>query len=224
MMPIYKAGFIDINKQYCTIGLNGILESAEFLGYQGNYNNEYVTYLQNIFKTITETNKEGRAKYGIKFNTEAIPAESVGVKFANWDKKDEYFVPRDCYNSYLFPVEDETVSVVAKFFIHGNEVVKYLDGGQALHVAMEEYPTPEAYRKLLKIAVKSGCPYFCTNVKVTICNECGYINKRTLTHCTKCGSKNIDYGTRIIGYLKRISNFSLERQKEEHKRYYHINI
>ena len=38
--------------------------------------------------------------------------------------------------------------------------------------------------------------------------------------CPKCGSKNIDYATRIIGYLKRISNFSEARQKEAAKRFY----
>lgn len=34
-------------------------------------------------------------------------------------------------------------------------------------------------------------------------------------------SKDIDYGTRIIGYLKRVSSFSSERQKEHTLRYYH---
>lgn len=96
--------------------------------------------------------------------------------------------------------------------------------GSALHLSLEEYPTPETFRKLLGVAVRAGCPYFCTNVKVTICNECGYINKHTKQYCTKCGSKNIDYATRIIGYLKRISSFSKDRQVEESKRYYHSGI
>ena len=43
----------------------------------------------------------------------------------------------------------------------------------------------------------------------------------TETHCVKCGSTDVDYGTRVIGYLKRISNFSEARQREAGKRFYH---
>ena len=148
-------------------------------------------------------------------------AESLGVKFAKWDKKDKYVVPRDCYNSYLYPVEDEDLTIIDKFEIHGTDTLGFCDGGSALHLNLENIPTKETCKKILNLAVKSGCPYFCTNVKVTICNECGYINKRTENHCIKCGSKDIDYATRIIGYLRRITNFSKERQEEESRRYYH---
>ena len=54
----------------------------------------------------------------------------------------------------------------------------------------------------------------------TICNECGYISKHTLDTCPKCGSKDVDYATRIIGYLKRISAFSAARQIEADNRAY----
>ena len=40
------------------------------------------------------------------------------------------------------------------------------------------------------------------------------------TKCPKCGSEDIDYLTRVIGYLKRVSKFSSERIKEANKRYY----
>jgi len=39
--------------------------------------------------------------------------------------------------------------------------------------------------------------------------------------CIKCESKNIDKATRVIGYLKRIKDFSNERQKEADVRFYH---
>jgi len=38
--------------------------------------------------------------------------------------------------------------------------------------------------------------------------------------CPKCGSEDLDYLTRIIGYLKRISSFSEARQTEAGIRYY----
>lgn len=72
----------------------------------------------------------------------------------------------------------------------------------------------------MDIAVKAGCNYWTYNIKNTICNDCGFISKHTLDKCPKCGSTNLDYATRIIGYLKRVSNFSEARQKEEHIRAY----
>ncbi|HET8904811.1 MAG TPA: anaerobic ribonucleoside-triphosphate reductase, partial [Saccharospirillum sp.] len=68
---------------------------------------------------------------------------------------------------------------------------------------------------------KAGCNYFCINVRITICNECENIDKRTLYHCPSCQSKNVDHATRVIGYLKRVSAFSAGRRKEHRLRHYH---
>ena len=85
---------------------------------------------------------------------------------------------------------------------------------------LKEHLSFNQYRKLLKIAAKEGCNYWTVNVKNTICNDCGYISKHTLSVCPHCGSKNLDYLTRIIGYMKRVSSFSEPRQNEEHMRAY----
>jgi anaerobic ribonucleoside-triphosphate reductase len=75
-------------------------------------------------------------------------------------------------------------------------------------------------RQLLKVAAQEGCNYFTFNIPNTICNDCGKIDKRYLKKCTHCHSEDVDYLTRIIGYMKRVSNFSAARQKEASKRYY----
>lgn len=222
MMPAYSANFITLDKQYLTVGINGLVEGAEYLGYTVGNNEKYKSFVSTVMKTISDTNKETCSEIAnLKINTEMVPAENLGVKFAKWDRKDGYVVTRDCYNSYFYIVEDEDISVIDKFILHGDDTTKYLDGGSALHLNLEDYPTKETCKKLLDIAVKTGCPYFCTNVKVTICNKCGYINKKTENHCTKCGSTDIDYATRVIGYLRRVTNFSKERQEEESRRHYH---
>lgn len=199
LMPAYSAHYIELNKQYATIGINGLLEGAEFLGYEPNNNKKYTQFVSFVLKCISDQNRETSKKYGIKLNTECVPAESLGVKFANWDKKDNYVVKRDCYNSYFYPVENESLTIIDKFNLHGFTTTRYLDGGSALHLNLEDYPTPATFKKILDVAVQTGCPYFCTNVKVTICNECGYIDKQTRNQCVKCGSKDVDYATRVIG-------------------------
>lgn len=223
MLSIYNAGFIDMDKQYLTQGVNGFVEGAEFLGIEISPNEQYFDYCEKILKPLYEVNKSARTPE-LMFNTEFVPAENLGVKNAKWDKQDGYVVPRECYNSYFYVVEDETCSTVDKFILHGKRLTKYLDGGSALHANLAEHLTEEQYKKLLQLAIKTGCSYFTFNIPNTLCNTCGHISKRRLTECPKCGSKDIDYLTRIIGYLKRVSSFSESRQKEESKRYYDANV
>ena len=220
LLPAYNAGFISMEKQFSTIGLNGIVEAAEYLGITANNNVQYKEFVANTLQVVYNANKEASKLYGCMFNTEFVPAENLGVKNALWDKKKGLKVNRDCYNSYFFPVEDTSINLVDKFILHGNDMIKYLDGGSALHLNLEEYPTKEGYYKLLLLALKTGCNYFTTNVKITLCNSCEYINKNTTVECSKCGSKDVDWATRVIGYLKRISSFSEPRQKEASKRVY----
>ena len=227
LLPVYDAGFITLDKQFLTIGINGMVEAAESQGIQVGYNPEYVKFVQDNLKIIYNANREASKKYGYKFNTEFVPAENLGVKNAKWDRKDGYKIPegRDCYNSYFYVVEDDSINPMDKFLLHGRELVDYLDGGSALHLNLDEALTQEGYRKLINVAAKTGCNYFCINVRITICNEpnCQHIDKRTLYRCSKCGSDNVDHATRVIGYLKRVSSFSKGRRKEHAMRYYHVH-
>lgn len=221
MLTAYSAGFITLDKQYLTIGINGMLEAAEFKGIEISNNPAYIQFVQENLKVIFDANKEAKKKYGYMFNTEFVPAENLGVKNANWDRKDGLVVPRDCYNSYFYKVEDNGITSIDKMILHGKETMQYLDGGSALHLNLEEKLTATAYEKMIAAAAKAGCNYWCVNVCVTICNDCEHIDKRTLHKCSRCQSEDIDHATRVIGYLKRISNFSSSRQKEAARRFYH---
>ena len=219
MLPLFDSGFINLSRQYLTIGVNGMVEAAEFLGIPINDNPQYETFVQAILGTIERLNKDYRTKE-ILFNCEMIPAENVGVKHAKWDREDGYVVPRDCYNSYFYIVEDTSLNVLDKFRLHGRKYVEHLTGGSALHCNLEEHLSQPQYRNLLRVAAQEGTNYFTFNIPNPLCNDCGHIDKRYLHQCPVCGSQNVDYLTRIIGYLKRISNFSEPRQQEAARRYY----
>ena len=221
MLPVYDAGFITLDKQFLTIGINGMAEAAEACGIEVGYNAAYIEFVQGRLKTIFEANKAASKQYGVRFNTEFVPAENLGAKNAQWDRADGYKVARDCYNSYFYVVEDDKTNALDKFLLHGRELTEWLDGGSALHLNLDETLSQSGYRSLLNIAARTGCNYFCVNVKITICNECGHIDKRTREACSACGSRDIDYGTRVIGYLKRVSAFSSPRRKEHALRHYH---
>ena len=219
MLPLFDAGYINIKRQYLTIGVNGMVEAAESLGITISDNKEYEEFVGNVLGLIEGYNRKYRSK-DVMFNCEMIPAENVGVKHARWDREAGYYVPRDCYNSYFYVVEDPNTDIIEKFRLHGRRFIEHLTGGSALHMNLDEHLSQPQYRQLLRVAAKEGCNYFTFNIPNTLCNDCGHIDKHHLHKCPKCGSTNLDYLTRIIGYLKRVSNFSLDRQKEASRRYY----
>ncbi len=222
-LPVYDAGFISLDKQFLTLGVNGLAEAAEFLGIEVGNNPKYKDFVRAQLQVIYEQNRTASKHFKCQFNTEFVPAENLGVKNAKWDKQDGYVVNRDCYNSYLYLVENTNTTHIDKFILHGRELNQYLDGGSALHLNLEETLTYKNALNLLNIAAKAGCNYFCVNVKITICNTCDAIDKRTLYACPSCGSEDIDHGTRVIGYLKRVSAFSKGRRDEHALRHYHTH-
>lgn len=238
MLPAYKAGFIDLDKQFLTVGVNGLVESAEFLQSMSDYvpdcyknmkvdpNNEaYKQLAKDVLGTIKQLNKDARDQHH-KYNTEFVPGENASAKLYQWDKKDGYVVPkgRNLYNSYFYVVEDTTIDPVKKFYYQGTGFASECDGGVANHVNLDAFLTKKQYRLLMDVAVQAGCNYFTYNIPATICNDCGYRDKRYLHECPHCHSTNLDYETRIIGYLRRVSNFSEARQLEASRRYYgHLN-
>ena len=221
MLDVYRAGFIDMKRQYLTVGVNGMTEAAEFLGLTISPNDDYKEFVNMLLETINVCNRKDKTKEAM-FNTEFVPAENLAGKNYNWDKKDGYYVsPRHVlYSSYFYNPEDNGLSMIDKFKLHGEEYVKYLDGGSALHMNIQEHLTKDQYRQLLNVAAHYGTNYFTFNCRNTVCNSCGYISKDTLTKCPKCGSNNLDYLTRVIGYLKRISSFAEIRQQEAYQRFY----
>lgn len=221
LLPAYNAGFISLDKQFLTIGINGMVEAAESKGITVGNNKTYKSFVNKYLKLIFDENKVAKSKYGYMFNTEFVPAENLGVKNAKWDREDGFVVKRDCYNSYFYAVEDYKINTLDKIILHGKETIKYLDGGSALHLNLEETPNKAGFINLINATAKAGCNYFCFNIRITICNHCSHIDKKTTSVCKKCNSTDVDHATRVIGYLKRVSNFSSGRQREHHLRHYH---
>ena len=224
ILSIYKAGFIDLKKQFLTIGINGVVEAAEFLGYEISNNENYKNWLKDFLLKFKTKNKIASEKYDLKFNTEFVPAENLGVKNAKWDLASGLISKRDAYNSYMYIVEDDSLSLFDKMELHGGEIIDNLDGGSALHFNNNERLDKKQYILILEALVRTGCNYFCENVPKTICNSCGYIHPNNRDTCMTCGSQDVEKATRVIGYLKRIKDFSVDRQKEASHRVYHQNI
>ena len=83
LLPVYTAGFIHLDKQYLTLGINGLNNCAEFLGIECNVNPEYEHFCELIFSTFKEANTQANGKFNghkLTFNTEIVPKLCGHVK------------------------------------------------------------------------------------------------------------------------------------------------
>lgn len=224
MYSVSNGNYIHMKDLYSTIGINGHNEAARFLGLEVSWNKPYVEFLQLILSTIKKQNElhsiEDK-KYPVRFNSEIIPAESVGGKNYRWDAADGYWVPSDenLYNSYFYNAHDDT-PILDKFRLHGKATYQYTDGGSALHCNLEDHLSKEQYLKLLDFARENGTQYFTFNIPNSECDDCHFITKHPIEECPKCGSKGITQYSRVIGYLVPTKTWGKDRQIEGRRRTY----
>lgn len=79
LLTVYTAGFINLKKQYLTVGVNGVIEAAEFLGIEVSDNDTYREFMQSILKAISDENRKAKTKE-LMFNTEFVPKTCGHVK------------------------------------------------------------------------------------------------------------------------------------------------
>lgn len=225
MFSSSNSGYIYLSKLFSTIGVIGYCEAAEFLGLEVSNNPKYRIFLQSVFNCIRENNTNysiHNTKYPILFNSEAIPGENLAVKFYNKDAKDGYVVPKDqnLYSSYFFKQWDNSISILDKMKLHGRNTSAFMDGGSACHLNLNEHLSKDQYLRLIDIAISEGTNYFTFNIPMSECKSCGNTVHSPIVECPKCKSTNIDYWTRVIGFLRPLSTYSKERYIESLKRIY----
>jgi ribonucleoside-triphosphate reductase len=179
----------------------------------------YEHFIKECLQVIYDLNRKAEKTYGCKFNTEFVPGESLGVKFAKWDKDYGMPVQRECYNSYFYPVEED-IMLPIKARLHGRDTGEFLDGGSALHLNLPHLPTEAGACHIMRLMAKAGVPYYGINVRMTGCNACGKNHEDTTETCIHCGSTDLKYATRVIGYCRWEGDFSKERKKEAAQRSY----
>ena len=70
MLPLFDAGYINMNRQYLTIGVNGLVEAAQFMGIEINDNPKYEAFVQEILGMIERYNRKVPYKKMFLFNCE----------------------------------------------------------------------------------------------------------------------------------------------------------
>lgn len=216
LLPNYTNKLIDLEKQYCTIGITAMYETMNDFGYidideLGNrsYSEKALAFSKRIMNTINSI--KDNTNFDYSFNVECVPAERANVILckkdaALYDKSGEYFM----YSNQWIPLMEKcTLQEKVKL---GSLLDKECGGGQISHITIDgRFSSADQAWNLLNQIAKAGVIYFAYNTKISVCKSEHAFYGDT---CPECGEPVYDTYTRVVGFLTPISTWSKERKQE----------
>lgn len=216
LLPNYCDGGIEIDKQYCTIGILGLYEVIEAFGYTskdefGNvsYTDLGIEFASKIFEVLNDVKDSFTDEYS--FNIESVPAERAAVILCQKDnklyEKNEKFI----YSNQWIPLS-EKCTINEKLRLSSILDAK-CSGGSISHINLEKnFPNTDVAWDMLNKIAQDGVIYFAFNTRINECkNHHGFVGTDI---CPICGGGVTDTYQRIVGFLEPVRSYSKERKKE----------
>lgn len=216
LLPNYCDGGVEMDKQYCTVGILGLYETMNKFGYIhtdefGNkfYTDEGIDFADKIFNILNETKDNFTDEYS--FNIESVPAERAAVNLCAKDS-----ILFDTHDDFIY--SNQWIPLTEKCTI--NEKIRtsaILDnkcsGGAIAHINIDNnFPNTDMAWDMLNYIASQGVIYFCYNTKINVCkNHHGFVDSDI---CPECGEYVCDTYQRIVGFLTPSKSYSKERFKE----------
>lgn len=216
LLPNYCDGGVELDKQYCTVGILGLYELLDKFGYidsdefgNKSYSDNAINFACKVFDVLNETKDSFTDDYS--FNIESVPAERAAV---NLCAKDRALFDVDDYTIY----SNQWIPLTQRCTI--NEKIRtsaILDnkcsGGAIAHINIDNnFPNTEMAWKMLNYIASKGVLYFAYNTRINVCkNHHGFVGTDV---CPNCGEPVYDTYQRIVGFLTPSKSYSKDRFRE----------
>lgn len=220
LLPNYCDGGIEIDKQYCTVGILGLFEVIEAFGYVHtdefgckSYTDAGIDFADRIFKVLNTVKDEFTSDFS--FNIESVPAERAAVILCQKDNllfnRNEKFI----YSNQWIPLS-EKCTIQEKLRLSSILDGK-CSGGAIAHINLEaNFPNNDSAWDVLNQIALFNVIYFAFNTRINECkNHHGFVGTDV---CPVCGEPVFDTYQRIVGYLVPTRNYSKDRFKEYNTR------
>lgn len=216
LLPNYQDGAVEMDKQYCTMGILGLYEVIEAFGYTTkdefgytSYTDEGINFACKIFEVLNEVKDTFTEEYS--FNIESVPAERAAVILCQKDNQlydlDEKFI----YSNQWIPLSEKCT---IKEKLHLSAILdEKCSGGSIAHINLEaNFPNTDVAWNMLNTIAQSGVIYFAFNTRINECkNHHGFVGTDI---CPTCGEPVFDTYQRIVGYLVPTRSYSKDRFRE----------
>lgn len=215
-LPLYSNGYMDLGKQFSTVGFIGLYEACEIMGYD-NTSDEGVKFGLHILDVINTINDEIAHKYKIPVNLEGIPGENTCVKLAVKDKVLGFNNQYKMYSNQFIPLS-KRCNIFDRVKLSG-AYDSQCSGGSIMHITIDSKVSKETMKDFVISTLGAGVKYFAFNYKINQCKDCSHIFVGEHEVCPECGSKELEKFTRVVGFLTKISQWSQTRQEEDRQGY-----
>lgn len=220
LLPNYQDGAVELEKQFCTIGILGLYEvidsfdmiNTDEMGYK-TYTDNGIEFASEILDTINEVKNNFECDF--RFNIEAIPAENCAGVICQADnllyEQNKYFI----YSNQWIPLI-EKCSIQEKCRL-GSIFDAKCGGGCIAHINIENrFPNEETAWNMLNYVAEHGVMYFAFTTKISVCEDKhAFIGVKD---CPICGKPKADEYARVVGFYTPTSAYSSIRKKEFNKR------
>jgi len=214
LLPNYKYGLMKFNRQFSTIGLNGLWESAKKFGLAKqdefgywDYTDEGVEFASRVLDTINAIKDSYDFEYSI--NVEQTPMENGAIKVAT--KNQILYGTTDYITGNQWIALKDKASIKARTRIAGILDNK-CGGGCITHIQIDApFSDEEQAWKSLNYIARQGVIYFAFNLKINTDNE---HHSFTSGVCPICLSSPTDTYQRCVGYLVPTKSWSDGRKRE----------
>ena len=202
-LPLYDYGFMSLQKQYATTGLNGINEAVEILGYD-ILTHEGQRIVSKLLQTVNEINDMYDEEMKYAHNCEQTPSESSAIKAAAKDHFLGINTQYDLYSNQFIPLITDA-DMLDRIQLQGLFDSQF-SGGAIAHLNVEDRITDvDQLVDLINLTVKMGVVYHAINYMLQKC-ENGHMTVGKRDKCPVCNSKITDNYTRIVGFLVNTKN------------------
>ena len=216
LLPNYQDGALEMDKQYCTIGILGMYEVMDLFGLietdeVGNksYSNEAIEFASSIFDMINEVKDNFTDEF--TFNIESIPGENCAGVICSADNllfdQDRYFI----YSNQWIPLMEKcTIQEKCRL---GSILDKKCSGGAIAHINVENrFPNKDMAWDVLNYVASQGVIYFAFTGKISVCEDKhAFIGTKT---CPICGKPEVDKYSRVVGFYTPVSSYQRIRKQE----------
>jgi hypothetical protein len=205
--PLYTYNFIDIKKQYSTVGINGMYEAFEIMGY------DMVTMVDKIIDLmdkINNINLEMDKMYEFHHNCEQVPGENMSVKMADKDKLQDINDRYDIYSNQFVPLTMDA-DIFDRILIQG-KLDQHFSGGSILHLNLATRINNDKAYTLLSHSIKEGVIYQALNYVLNQCVK-GHMTVGNGDTCSICGGEIMEKYTKVVGFLSNVKNWHKTRRE-----------
>ena len=211
------------------IGQLGLAETLQILIGCDHTTEKGMELAKRIEQLFKDRCAEFKKEYHLNFGVYYTPAENLCYTAMKKFKAKYGEIPnvsdREYFtNSIHVPVWHE-ISIFDKIDIE-SQLTGYSSAGCITYV---EVPSGvknniEALETIVNYAMDHDIPYFALNIKIDMCQDCGYQDEINDT-CPQCGGHNIQHLRRVTGYLTGDykTAFNYGKQKETEQRVQHIH-